>query len=680
MNIKFNDIMYDKLVLHSNNIQINKGKITVVTGESGSGKTSLFRTILDCDYNGNKVYSFASICPQVPCFIDNLTVGDHFNLIRDLTTSKDIDRYISILNIDKLMDLYPSQLSGGEQKRVGFILTVCKDNDLIILDEPTASLNSEYSNIYIDILNEVKKDKCILIFTHDTILTGVGDIRYHIIDNELKILSNEVIEDNSDIRVSKFNLDKMINYFFKIQKNYSKIIKLVNIVLLVLISVVGFEISYYKEIKEYQKNIIDGMNSSELLVYKASEHAVNGEYVMYTYGHEKPITDEDLAEINKIKYIESVEWRYDDLEPNYEFNNDITNIKFNSENSKKEYTILIKENDKQTTLDIDRDITISTYLKDRNYDNNIEKKINKTGVYISRSIANLLKEKLMIEDDNELKDKTLEFDIAVPLYNTYGRWQGITVDEEMIFIYSTTICHETVELPIAGILEWNTMGIENDFTNGLYIDRDILEKFINEHKVTKDRTLYVFGEDYNTWYENNLPSDIKEKPNRVFEDKCWKPTSLSIFVDGVENVFEVTKELEDLGYTVESEYINNKAINGGLVSMKNVYIYSAIILDIVIVIGMIAITYIRRKKEDKIDDCFKQLGLRNKEITYIRNKYYLNNTIKCSIISLIGFGCIELVRILMKKTVMVSFISVIDIIIINIVCFYLIPMLGKKYD
>lgn len=224
------------------------------------------------------------------------------------------------------------------------------------------------------------------------------------------------------------------------------------------------------------------------------------------------------------------------------------------------------------------------------------------------------------------------------------------------------------------------MGIENSFANGLYIDRDILEKYINEHKVTKDRTLYVFGEDYDTWYENTLPSDIKENPNRVFEDKCWKPTSLSIFVDGVENVFEVTKELENLGYTVESQYINNNAINGGLVSMKNVYIYSAIILDIVIVIGMIAITYIRRKKEDKIDDCFKQLGLRNKEITYIRKKFYLNKTIKCSIISLIGFGCIELVRILMKKMVMVSFISVIDIIIINIVCFYLIPVLGKKYD
>lgn len=245
------------------------------------------------------------------------------------------------------MDLYPSQLSGGEQKRVGFLLTVCKDNDLIILDEPTASLNSEYSNIYIDILNEVKKDKCILIFTHDTILTEVGDIRYHIIDKELKILSNEVIEDNSDIRVSKFNLDKMINYFFKIQKNYSKMIKLVNIVLLVLISVVGFEISYFKEIKEYQKNIIDEMNSNELLVYKASEHAVNGEYVMYTYGHEKPISDEDIAKINKINNIESIEWRYDDQEPNYSFNYDITNIKFDPENSKKEYTILIKENNKQ---------------------------------------------------------------------------------------------------------------------------------------------------------------------------------------------------------------------------------------------------------------------------------------------------------------------------------------------
>ena len=36
----------------------------------------------------------------------------------------------------------------------------------------------------------------------------------------------------------------------------------------------------------------------------------------------------------------------------------------------------------------------------------------------------------------------LTFDISVPLYNTYGRWMGITDDEESMYIYSVTVTHE----------------------------------------------------------------------------------------------------------------------------------------------------------------------------------------------------------------------------------------------
>lgn len=42
------------------------------------------------------------------------------------------------------MDMYPSQLSGGEQKRVAFLLCMAKDVDIYILDEPTSSLNNAY--------------------------------------------------------------------------------------------------------------------------------------------------------------------------------------------------------------------------------------------------------------------------------------------------------------------------------------------------------------------------------------------------------------------------------------------------------------------------------------------------------------------------------------------------------
>lgn len=88
-NIKFNN----RLVLKKGSFEANLGEITVITGPSGSGKSSLFRYLLKTKYFRkalNKCNGEVSVNGQVPTFVNNLKIEDHFDLIKDLSKQKKI--------------------------------------------------------------------------------------------------------------------------------------------------------------------------------------------------------------------------------------------------------------------------------------------------------------------------------------------------------------------------------------------------------------------------------------------------------------------------------------------------------------------------------------------------------------------------------------------------------------
>ena len=57
-------------------------------------------------------------------------------------------------------------LSGGQKQRIAIARLVYKNSNIIILDEPTSSLDEVSTNVIIETLNEIKKDKLILIISH----------------------------------------------------------------------------------------------------------------------------------------------------------------------------------------------------------------------------------------------------------------------------------------------------------------------------------------------------------------------------------------------------------------------------------------------------------------------------------------------------------------------------------
>ena len=120
---------------------------TGVFGESGSGKTTLLRCIAGLEQGGglpvhrrNVGYVF-----QQPTLFPHLNVRDNieYGARRASTRRMDSERVVDILDIGGLLDRGPGSLSGGEAQRVAIAAALLRSPDLVLMDEPLASLDRD---------------------------------------------------------------------------------------------------------------------------------------------------------------------------------------------------------------------------------------------------------------------------------------------------------------------------------------------------------------------------------------------------------------------------------------------------------------------------------------------------------------------------------------------------------
>lgn len=181
----------NKKVLKNLNLNINKNEITFIVGPSGSGKTTLLNIIggLDFATQGKILIDDNS---QIFDTTSNLTkfraekigfIFQDYNLIPGLSVMKNIElglmysnkkidkdlifEKIKSLNLDEATQSVET-LSGGEKQRVAIIRALLKDASVILADEPTGNLDSTNSDAVFEILRELKKDKYVIIVSHDT--------------------------------------------------------------------------------------------------------------------------------------------------------------------------------------------------------------------------------------------------------------------------------------------------------------------------------------------------------------------------------------------------------------------------------------------------------------------------------------------------------------------------------
>ena len=209
---KFAGSRKDIIVLKNINLKINKGELVSLTGPSGSGKSTLLHIIalLDQPTSGEvffKKKSFSKSNDDERDLVRKKGISIIYqqnNLLSDFTALENViiplvnngyewneaarkaTKILSLVNLSKRVDHFPSELSGGEQQRVAVARALITEPDLILADEPTGSLDRKTANEIFSLFTKLKsKNRAILYATHNRELSNRADYKLSILDGNI---------------------------------------------------------------------------------------------------------------------------------------------------------------------------------------------------------------------------------------------------------------------------------------------------------------------------------------------------------------------------------------------------------------------------------------------------------------------------------------------------------------
>lgn len=188
--------------VRSASFKVERGEFVSIIGHSGSGKTTLLSVLGGISkpssgrvlFNGMDIYSldsdmlseyrcekigfvfqFASLLPMLTAK-ENLLLPVCFHTAK-LPVDKAEERALELLNLVGLSDkadAYPSQISGGQQRRIAIARAFMNEPEIILADEPTGDLDEETEAEVIKFFMAMNEKKMItfLLVTHNTELAG----------------------------------------------------------------------------------------------------------------------------------------------------------------------------------------------------------------------------------------------------------------------------------------------------------------------------------------------------------------------------------------------------------------------------------------------------------------------------------------------------------------------------
>ncbi|HEC2145069.1 TPA: ABC transporter ATP-binding protein [Staphylococcus delphini] len=192
-------------------LQFEQGELIAIVGPSGSGKSTFLtmagalQTPTSGDITiGEQVITHLSqkalahvrmqqigFILQTSNLVPFLTVKQQFKLLKkrkkDVLAQEDFDTLMQQLGLDSIMNQLPSEISGGQKQRVAIAKAIYTNPDIILADEPTASLDTENAMAVMGILKNQsqRRNKMCMIVTHDERLTAYCDKVFEMKDGVL---------------------------------------------------------------------------------------------------------------------------------------------------------------------------------------------------------------------------------------------------------------------------------------------------------------------------------------------------------------------------------------------------------------------------------------------------------------------------------------------------------------
>ena len=205
-------------ILKDINLKIAEGEFVSVMGPSGSGKSTLLNIIGMLDTPSEGVYNFMDqpvykmkekqrsalykrnigFIFQAYHLIDELTVYENIEtplLYQDVKGSERKAMVADILDRFQIVgkkDLFPAQLSGGQQQLVGIARALISKPKLLLADEPTGNLNSKQGEEIMTLFKKINEEDKVTIIqvTHSEKNAEYGDRIIHLLDGRVETVSH----------------------------------------------------------------------------------------------------------------------------------------------------------------------------------------------------------------------------------------------------------------------------------------------------------------------------------------------------------------------------------------------------------------------------------------------------------------------------------------------------------
>lgn len=191
-NLSFN--VGERKILNDINFSVRDGEIVGIIGPNGAGKTTFLKSINgiieeikgEILFNGKNIkeYDKKNLARHISFMNQNTNVGFDFSCLDIVVLGRypylkrfqeysDEDRekakkYMEKTNTLKFQDRMIIELSGGERQRVLFAKTLTQESELILLDEPTASLDMKYEEEIFSIISQMREErKSVIAIIHN---------------------------------------------------------------------------------------------------------------------------------------------------------------------------------------------------------------------------------------------------------------------------------------------------------------------------------------------------------------------------------------------------------------------------------------------------------------------------------------------------------------------------------
>ena len=271
----------DKALFVDQEIKIDSGKITLITGESGLGKSTLLFELARLTDYANKEYIYEN---EKMSDLDEESfrrkiafVFQDCRLFNDLSVIQNIEFFSQLGEVefkkDKMMNLLDELdlnidlngevkvLSGGQKQRLLILCCMMKDPKIIFLDEPTAYLDDVNRRRMRKIIYDLyyKYHKTVVIASHDLDMLEIADKHYHI-ENQQILLKKNIIKENKNLIARKTIQTFPLNYYLHAQKSnkvhYKRNI-IISFLMIIMAYMMCFQAYYQKETERMINKAID---------------------------------------------------------------------------------------------------------------------------------------------------------------------------------------------------------------------------------------------------------------------------------------------------------------------------------------------------------------------------------------------------------------------------------------